>query len=218
MAGVGGGKDAKTENVCNHQRRIAGTIHAIVGELIGREPLLVKGMKTGLIAKEGTRGHGHAPRKQGFDGGIEPDDRDILRFQKLRSAGLGVGAAAKRNHGRFAEFERSSESGPELCRFEQAKGWLAVALEKFCDTHARGVLDAVIQIDETPSEVAGELRPDGSLAGAHESSESDDGRRENACHAKSLVESKMGRKEWVKCYSGLPHFGMANELIERRMS
>ncbi len=130
--------------------------------------------KAGFIAEQWPASHGHAAREQGFDRGIEPDDGDSLRAQKIRRARLRVGAAAEREDGRFAQFERASECGAELRGFEQAERRLAVAFEKFRDAQAGSVFDAVIEIDETPRELASELHADGGLSGAHESGEGDD--------------------------------------------
>jgi hypothetical protein len=95
---------------------------------------------------------------------------------------LGVSAATEREYGRFAQFERATERGAELRGFEQAEGGFAVTLEEFGDAQAGNVFDAVIEIDKTPGELAGELRANGSFSGAHESGEGDDGSSGSASH------------------------------------
>jgi len=58
-----------------------------------------------------------------------------------------------------------------LISFNLAKSRFAEALEHFGDGKSGGFLDALIQIDETPRELAREKRADGGLAGSHESGE-----------------------------------------------
>jgi len=108
---------------------------------------------------------------------------------------LGVGAATECEYGRFAQFERAAECGAKLRGFEQAERGLAVAFEKFCDAQAGSVFDAVIEINESPGKLARELRADGSLSGAHESGEGDNGDGRSASHAEGLDECATRRKE-----------------------
>ena len=70
-----------------------------------------------------------------------------------------------------------------------------MALKKFRDAQAGSVFDAVIEIDETPRQLAGELRADSGFSGAHESGESDDRSWKSASHAESLDECVTRRKE-----------------------
>jgi hypothetical protein len=188
---IGAGKDAEAQDIGDDERWFASAVHAVVGELIGRKPLRMQRAKAGFIAEKRASGHGHAAREQSFDWGVEPDDGNALRAQKIRRAGLRVSAATEREYGRFAQFECAPERGAELRGFEQTKGGFAVTFEKFGDAQAGSVFDAVIEIDETPCELAGELRADGALAGAHESGEGDYGDGKSASHAESLDECAM---------------------------
>src|SRR5260370_39883287 len=70
-----------------------------------------------------------------------------------------------------------------------------MAFEKFRDAQAGSIFDAIIQIDETPRQLAGELRADGGFSGAHESGQSHDGSWKSASHAESLDECATRRKE-----------------------
>jgi hypothetical protein len=72
-------------------------------------------------------------------------------------------------------FKRTSESSSKLRSFEQAEGRLAVALEEFGNAQAGSVFDAVVEVDKTPSELARQLRADGSFSGTHKSGEGHDG-------------------------------------------
>jgi hypothetical protein len=188
---VGAGEDAETQDVGDDERRFAGTIHAVVGELVGGSALRMQGAKAGFVAEQRPSGHGHATRKQSFDGRIEPDNGNALRAQKFRRTRLGVGAAAECKYGGFAQFERAAEGGAELRGFQQAEGCFAVTFEKLGDAQAGSVLDALIEINETPGELAGQLGAYGRLAGTHESGEGDDRDGRSARHAESLDESAM---------------------------
>ena len=70
-----------------------------------------------------------------------------------------------------------------------------MALKKFRDAQAGSIFDAIIQIDETPRQLAGELRADGGFSRAHESGQSHDGSWKSASHAESLDECATRRKE-----------------------
>jgi hypothetical protein len=70
-----------------------------------------------------------------------------------------------------------------------------MALKKFRDAQAGSVFDTVIEIDETPRQLAGELRADSGFSGAHESGEGDDRSWKSASHAESLDERATRRKE-----------------------
>jgi hypothetical protein len=66
-----------------------------------------------------------------------------------------------------------------------------MALEKFGDAQAGSVFYAVVEINEAPGELAGQLGTYGRLAGTHESGEGDNGDGRSASHAESLDESAM---------------------------
>jgi len=170
---VGAGEDAKAENICYDQRRFARAIDAVIRKLVRGNALGMQGAKAGLVTEERAAGHGHATRKQSFDWRIEPDDRNALRSQKVRRACLGVGATAEGEYAGFAQFECTAERGAELRGFEQAEGRFTVAFEKFPYAQAGSVLDAVVEINEAPGELAGQLGAYGRLAGTHESGEGD---------------------------------------------
>src|SRR5271169_2031604 len=70
-----GGNDSAAEDFRDHTRWVARAIHAVVGLLIRRHTLRVKFAKAVLVAEQRPAGHGHAARKEDFDGRIEPDDR-----------------------------------------------------------------------------------------------------------------------------------------------
>jgi hypothetical protein len=189
--GIGAGEDAEPQDVGYDERRFAGAVHAVVGELIRRNSLRMQSAKARFVAEERPASHGHATRKQSFDWRIEPDHGNALRSQKFGRTRLGVGAASECEYGRFTQFERAAKRGAELRGFQQAEGRFAVALEKFGDAQAGSVFDSVIEINETPGELAGELDADSRLAGTHESGESDDGDGKRAGHAESLDECAM---------------------------
>ena len=69
-----------------------------------------------------------------------------------------------------------------------------MAFEKFRDAQAGSIFDAIIQIDETPRQLAGELRADSGFSGAHKSGEGDDRSWKSASHAESLDECATRRK------------------------
>src|SRR5258708_2844557 len=103
MRGVSTGcNHAAAQNFRDHLRGFAGTVHAIIGKLIGRETLRVERTEAGFVAEKRAAGHGHASRKQTFNGGIQPQNRDGGSAQKIGAAWLRVGAAAKRENGAFS--------------------------------------------------------------------------------------------------------------------
>ena len=63
-----------------------------------------------------------------------------------------------------------------------------MAFEKFRDSQTGGILNSVVEIDETPGKLAGKLRAHGRFAGTHKTGESDYGSCWGASHAKSLDE------------------------------
>src|SRR5258708_4921976 len=147
-----------------------------------------------FVAEQRSAGHGHATGEQGFNPSIQPNDRDCLGLQKFGSARLGVGAAAERQHGRFAKLQSAAQCGAKLRGFQQTKRWFAVALEKFADLEAGGVLNSVVEVDKAPSKLARQLLAYGGFSGAHEAGECHDRDGKRTSHAKSLVESAAGRK------------------------
>src|SRR5216683_7699249 len=102
---IGAGEDAEAEYVGYDERGFASAIHAIIGELVRGQALRVKVAKARFIAEKWAAGHSHAAREQSFDRRIEPDDGHPLGSQKIRCAGLRVGAAAESEHCRFTQFE-----------------------------------------------------------------------------------------------------------------
>src|SRR6516165_127643 len=121
--------------------RIARAIDAKIRELVGRKTLGVKGAEAGFVAKKGPARHGHAAREKHVDGGVEPDDRYAGVAEKFGRAGLGVGAAAKSKNRGLLELRGAANRRAQLLGFELAKCGFAVALEKFGDGYAGGVLD-----------------------------------------------------------------------------
>src|SRR6266478_464001 len=103
------GSNSSAQNFGNHAGWFSGTVYAVVGLLIGRQALRVKGAKAGLVAKQRTAAHGHAARQQDIKGGVQPDDGNAGRAKKLRRASLGVGSAAKREDHEFLVFEGAAE-------------------------------------------------------------------------------------------------------------
>src|ERR1700758_2152505 len=189
--GVGAGEDAKAEDVGYDEWWFTGAVHTVVGELVRRNALRVQSAKPGFVTKQRAAGHGHAAREQSFNRRIEPDDRNALRSQKFRRTRLGVSAAAECDYGRVAQFESAAEGGAEVRGFQQAEACFAMALEKFGDAQAGSVFNAVVEINEAPGELAGQLGAYSRLAGTHESGEGDNRDGRSASHAESLDESAV---------------------------
>src|SRR5258707_9460994 len=63
IAGTGG-DNASPENFGNDAGWFARAVHAVVGLLIGRQTLRVKGAKAGLVSKQRAAAHGHAAGQQ----------------------------------------------------------------------------------------------------------------------------------------------------------
>ena len=168
------GNDVEAEDFGDDAGGVTGAVDAMLGELVGREPLGVERAKAGFVAKERTTGHGHAAGEEDFDGRVEPNHRHVCGAEKFGRALLGVGAAAEGEHDRFFEFEDATERGAELVGFDLAEGGFAETLENFRDAHVGGGFDAIVKIDEAPGELAGEERADGGLAGAHEAGEAEE--------------------------------------------
>ena len=105
---------------------------------------------------------------------IEPQNGHACVSQKLRAARLSVSAAAERKDGGFLEFGSAAERSTQLIRFDLTKGRFAEALENLRDGKTCGLLDAFIQVDETPRELARQEGADGRLAGTHKTGKAKD--------------------------------------------
>jgi hypothetical protein len=192
---AGAVKDIETQDVGNDERGIRGAVYPIIGELIGGYALRMQRAEACFIAEKWPAGHGHAAREKGIDRGIKPDDGDTLRAKKFGSALLRVSSAAEREHGGFFHLGGAAEDGAKLLGFEHAKSGFAVALEKLGDTQARGLFDAVVEIDKAPGELAREKRAYGGLAGAHESGETNNGGARRAPARNWILRHDAGAKE-----------------------
>ena len=95
-------------------------------------------------------------------------------LEKFGATGLGVRAAAKSQDGGFFVFGGAAESGAELIRFDLAKSRFAEAFEKLWNGESRGLLDAVVEVNETPRKLTREERANGCFAGTHEAGEAND--------------------------------------------
>jgi len=168
------GHDAAAKDLGDDASRFSGTVDAIIGELIRRKALRVKRTKAGFVAEKRTASHGRAAGEKDLDWRIEPKDSDTGVAKEVRAACLRIGAAAKSEDGALLELGGASESGAQLIGFELAKGRFTVTFEELRDGDAGGFLNAVVEIDETPSELSSEQVADGGLAGTHESGESED--------------------------------------------
>jgi len=166
-----GCNNAAAENFGDNLSGFPGTVDAVVGQPVGRETLVIERAETDLVAEKRTAGHGHTAREQNIERRVQPENRSSGSTQKLSTAGLSVGAAAEGEDGSFPEFGSAAQRGAELIRFNLTKREFAETFEYLRDGEARGFFYAVIEIDETPGELAGEERANGGLAGAHESGE-----------------------------------------------
>src|SRR6516164_4566946 len=95
MGGAGGWNDAAAQHLGNHARGFAGTVDALVGQLIGGDTLRIERTKAGFVAEQRASSHGHAAGQQNLDRRIEPKDGDPGVTQEFRAASLCVGAAAE---------------------------------------------------------------------------------------------------------------------------
>lgn len=110
-------------------------------------------------------------REKKLDRRIEPEDGNARSAKKFGAARLSVGAAAKGEHGGFPVFGGAAQGSAKLIGFDLPKGGLAKAFEELRDRESGGLLDAFIEVDEMPRELAREKRADGRLARAHKTSE-----------------------------------------------
>src|SRR5713101_4372536 len=125
----------------------------------------------GFVAEKRTAGHGHAARKENFDGRVQPQDGSAGSAQKIGAARLRVSAAAEGENGAFFELHGAAERSAELVRFDLAESEFAEAFEYLGNGETGGSFDAVIEIDKVPGEVLREERANGGLAGTHETSQ-----------------------------------------------
>src|SRR5260370_42660525 len=117
---------------------------------MGRGGLGGGGAEPGFAPENGWAGHGHARRKQNFNGGIQPQNRDGGSAQKIWAAWLCVGAAAECQNRAFSQLRGAAERGAKLIRFDLAESRFAEAFENFRNREASGSFDAVIEIDKAP--------------------------------------------------------------------
>ena len=169
-----GSNNAAAENFRDDLGGFAGTVNAIVGELIGRQTLRVERAEAGFIAKKRAPGHGHATREEDVERGVQPEDGRMRSTEKFGAAGLRVGSAAESEDGAFFVFGGASQGGAELIGFDLAESRLAESFEDLRDFQTSGFFDALIEIHKAPGKLAGEQRADGSLAGAHKTGEAQD--------------------------------------------
>jgi len=134
----------------------AGTVHAVIGKLIGRKALGVERAEAGLVAEQRAAGHSHAAGEKNFDRGVEPENGNAGGAKKFGATGLRIGAAAESEHGAFLELGGAAECGAKLVGFDRSKGGLAEAFEHFGDGQTRSLFDAFVEIHEAPGELAGE--------------------------------------------------------------
>ncbi len=162
------------QDFSDNRSRVSGTINAKISELIGRKALGVERAKTGFVAKDGSAGHGCAPREKDLDGRIEPDNGDAGIAQEFGSPGLRVGAAAKSEDGGFRAFGSPAQGQTKLIGFQLTESGFAVALEEFRDSDAGHFLDFFVEINKAPAELLGEAGANGAFAGTHETGEAND--------------------------------------------
>src|SRR5260370_32000124 len=135
----------------------------MIGLLVGRQALGMERAETGLIAEERAVRHGHAAREQGFDRRIEPNDRHADGAEKFERAGLRISAATEGKDERFFQLYSAAERGAQLVRLDLAECCFAESLENFRNAQACGFLDAIVQINEMPGELARQERADSGL-------------------------------------------------------
>jgi hypothetical protein len=166
-----GGNDSSTEDFGYYTGRFAGAVYAVVGLLIRRETLRIEGSEAGLVSEQRAASHGHAAIEQNIEGSIQPNDGNACSAKKLRGAGLGVGSAAECEDRGFLVLDSAAQGCAQLVRFHLAECRLAQALENLRNAQPGGLFDTIVQIDKTPSQLAGQQRADSRFAGAHEAGE-----------------------------------------------
>ena len=169
-----GSDQATAKNLGYHCGGIARAIDAKVRELVGRQALGMKGTEAGFVAKKRPARHCHAAREKDVNGSIEPNDRYGGVTKEFGGTGLGVGAAAESKNRRLLEFSGAADRSAQLLGFELAKCGFAVALEKFGDGYAGGVLDAPIKVNEVPAQLTGQAGADRAFTCAHETGQAND--------------------------------------------
>ena len=165
------GHDSATKNFCDHVRRITGTVHTKVRELVRGDSLGVQRAETGFVAEKRATGHGHATRKENIDRRIEPQDRNTGIAQKFRRTLLRIGAAAESEDGWLLTFEGAAQSGAKLFGFQLAKSRFAMSFKELRNGDARGSLDLFVEVNEPPAKLLSQARANGALAGTHETGE-----------------------------------------------
>lgn len=135
----------------------------------------MKRAKAGLIPEQRPARHGHAARKQNFDGSVQPNHRNAGIAQEFRGTGLRIGATAESENGGFVKFHGATEGGAQLIGFELAEGRFTVAFEKSRDGNAGSFFNALIEVDETPAELTSQACADGAFTRTHETGETKNG-------------------------------------------
>ncbi len=162
------GHDAAAQDLRNDTYGFFGAVDTMVRKLVGRQALRVKFAKAALIAEEWPAGHGHTAGEQNLDGRIEPEDSDAGTAEEFGAALLCVSASAESKNRAPFLLGGAAESSAKLIGFELPEGWFAVTLEELRDGDTSGFFDAIVEIDESPSELTSQQRSDSSFAGAHE--------------------------------------------------
>ena len=145
--------NAAADNFGDNGGRIAGTVDAKIGKLIGNDPLRMKRAEAGFIAEERPAGHSHAAGEKDLDAGVEPDYGNAGVAEKFGGAGLRVGAAAEGEDGGFLFFHGAAEGGAEFVGFQLTEGGFAVTFEKLRNGDAGRGFDAFVEIDEVPAKL-----------------------------------------------------------------
>src|SRR5438552_16905898 len=105
-----GSNNPAPQNFRDNLGWLAGTVHAVVGKLIGRETQGVQRAKAGFVTEKRTPGHGHASRQHNFDGRIQPQNRNAGSTQKIGAAWLRVSAVAKGESRAFFQLRSAARS------------------------------------------------------------------------------------------------------------
>src|SRR3974390_589905 len=148
--------EPSAQNFSNDGGRIAGTVHAKISELIGRDALGVKRAEAGFVLEKRTSGHRSAASEKDFDRRVEPNDRDTRIAEKLRCALLCVGASTKCENRGFAALYRATECGAKLLGFQLTAGWLAITFEELGNGDTGGFFDLFVGIAQTPAQLLGQ--------------------------------------------------------------
>lgn len=179
--------NAVAEDFADNLGGFAGTVHTKVSELIRGKTLRMESAKAAFIAKERAASHGHAAGQKDLDGRIEPENGNAGVFEELGAARLGVRAAAESQDSGFLEFGGAAEGGAKLIRFDLTKCRFAKALENPWNGKFGGLLDAFIEVDETPRELPGQESADGCFAGTHEADQANHLRTDGEAAQRGLL-------------------------------